>query len=129
MVPAELGQDVLILDEPLPSTTHLEQIVRETFNAAELHEPERPVIDRAVDAYRRLAMSSRGRPGGGVVVVLELGLDLWGAAPIIEQAAEIRNGRFGEGNETGAEDIGGVQNAGTPGSARWHRTSPSRGVH
>ena len=28
-LPQELGQDVLILDEPLPSTSHLEQIVRE----------------------------------------------------------------------------------------------------
>ena len=35
-LPQELGQDVLILDEPLPSTSHLEQIVRETFNAAKL---------------------------------------------------------------------------------------------
>src|ERR1017187_4044202 len=39
-LPQELGQDVLILDEPLPSTSHLEQIVRETFNAASLGEPE-----------------------------------------------------------------------------------------
>ena len=49
-LPPELGQDVLVLDEPLPSTTHLEQIVRETFNAAKLDEPERSVIDKAVDA-------------------------------------------------------------------------------
>jgi hypothetical protein len=43
-LPPELGQDVLVLDEPLPSTSHPEQIVRETFNAAELREPERSVI-------------------------------------------------------------------------------------
>ena len=49
-LPAELGQDVLVLDEPLPSATHLEQIGRETFNAANLGEPERPTIARAVDA-------------------------------------------------------------------------------
>jgi len=54
-LPAELGQDVLVLDEPLPSATHLEQIVRETFHAANLAEPERPVIDKAVDALIGLA--------------------------------------------------------------------------
>ena len=54
-LPQELGQDVLILDEPLPSTTHLEQIVRETFNAANLSEPEHPVIVKAVDALIGLA--------------------------------------------------------------------------
>jgi len=54
-LPQELGQDVLILDEPLPSTSHLEQIVRETFNAANLDEPEHPVIVKAVDALIGLA--------------------------------------------------------------------------
>jgi len=54
-LPQELGQNVLILDGPLPSTSHLEQIVRETFNAAKLSEPERPVIVRAVDALIGLA--------------------------------------------------------------------------
>ena len=40
-LPPELAQDVLVLDEPLPSATHLEQIVRETFKSANLSEPER----------------------------------------------------------------------------------------
>ena len=53
--PPELGQDVLVLDEPLPSTSHPEQIVQETFNAAKLDEPERSVIDKAVDALIGLA--------------------------------------------------------------------------
>jgi hypothetical protein len=46
---------VLVLDEPLPSATHLERIVRETFHAANLAEPERAKIDRAVDALIGLA--------------------------------------------------------------------------
>ena len=54
-LPQELGQDVLVLDEPLPPTSHLEQIVRETFNAPKLVEPERPVIAKAVDALVGLA--------------------------------------------------------------------------
>src|SRR2546427_8364128 len=49
-LPAELGQDVLVLDEPLPSTHHLERIVRDTFKAAELKEPERCLTEKAVDA-------------------------------------------------------------------------------
>ncbi len=54
-LPPELGQDVLVLDEPLPSAAHLERIVRETFHAANLAEPERTKIDRAVDALIGLA--------------------------------------------------------------------------
>jgi hypothetical protein len=39
-LPAELTQDVLALDEPLPSGDDLGRIVRETFKAAELDEPQ-----------------------------------------------------------------------------------------
>ena len=35
-LPEELGQDVLVLDEPLPSIGELERIVQETAEAAEM---------------------------------------------------------------------------------------------
>ena len=107
-LPAELGQDVLILDEPLPSTTHLEQIVRETFNAAELHEPERSVIDRAVDALVGLAAFPAEQALAMSLVKRELDTaDLWERKrQIIEQTPGLSVWRGGET----FEDIGGVQN-------------------
>ena len=107
-LPAELGQDVLILDEPLPSTTHLEQIVRETFNAAELQEPERPVIDRAVDALVGLAAFPAEQALAMSLVKRELDTaDLWERKrQIIEQTPGLSVWRGGET----FEDIGGVEN-------------------
>ena len=104
-----LGQDVLILDEPLPSTTHLEQIVRETFNAAELHEPERPVIDRAVDALVGLAAFPAEQALAMSLVKRELDTaDLWERKrQIIEQTPGLSVWRGGET----FDDIGVVQNA------------------
>src|SRR5664280_1959915 len=108
ILPQELGQDVLILDEPLPSTSHLEQIVRETFNAAELHEPERPVIDRAVDALVGLAAFPAEQALAMSLVKRELDTaDLWERKrQIIEQTPGLSVWRGGET----FEDIGGVEN-------------------
>jgi len=108
-LPTELGQDVLVLDEPLPSTTHLEQIVRETFNAADLHEPERTVIDRAVDALVGLAAFPAEQALAMSLVKRELDTaDLWERKrQIIEQTPGLSVWRGGET----FEDIGGVQNA------------------
>ncbi len=54
-IPPELSQDVLVLDEPLPSEKDLERIVQDTFAAAELQEPEVHVLQQAVDALVGLA--------------------------------------------------------------------------
>jgi hypothetical protein len=107
-LPQELGQDVLILDEPLPSTSHLEQIVRETFNAAELQEPERSVIDRAVDALVGLAAFPAEQALAMSLVKRELDTaDLWERKrQIIEQTPGLSVWRGGET----FEDIGGVEN-------------------
>lgn len=55
--PAELQQDVLVLDEPLPDEEELKAIVKETVSAAEL--PAKVIasidVNRAVDALRGLA--------------------------------------------------------------------------
>lgn len=55
--PAELQQDVLVLDEPLPDEEELKAIVKETVCAAEL--PAKVIasidVNRAVDALRGLA--------------------------------------------------------------------------
>jgi hypothetical protein len=107
-LPQELGQDVLILDEPLPSTSHLEQIVRETFNAANLGEPERPVINKAVDALIGLAAIPAEQALAISLVKRLLDTeDLWERKrQIIEQTPGLSVWRGGET----FEDIGGVEN-------------------
>jgi hypothetical protein len=107
-LPQELGQDVLILDEPLPSTSHLEQIVRETFNAANLSEPERPVIVKAVDALIGLAAFPAEQALAISLVKRQLNTeDLWERKrQIIEQTPGLSVWRGGET----FEDIGGVEN-------------------
>lgn len=107
-LPPELGQDVLVLDEPLPSATHLEQIVRETFHAANLAEPERPMILRAVDALIGLAAFPAEQALAISLVKRQLDTeDLWERKrQIIEQTPGLAVWRGGET----FEDIGGVEN-------------------
>jgi|SRR5439155_1257680 len=51
-LPNELAQDVLVLDEPLPSIDDLKGIVRGVFSDAQLGEPDASVLEKAVDALR-----------------------------------------------------------------------------
>jgi hypothetical protein len=107
-LPPELAQDVLVLDEPLPSTSHLEQIVRETFKSANLTEPERAKIDGAVDALIGLAAFPAEQALAMSLVKRELDTeDLWERKrQIIEQTPGLAVWRGGET----FEDIGGVEN-------------------
>jgi hypothetical protein len=107
-LPQELGQDVLILDEPLPATSHLEQIVRETFNAANLSEPGRPVIVMVVDALIGLAAFPAEQALAISLVKRQLNTeDLWERKrQIIEQTPGLSVWRGGET----FEDIRGVEN-------------------
>ena len=107
LLPPELGQDVLVLDEPLPSTNHLEQIIRETFNAAGLNEPERPVVERAVDALVGLAAFPAEQALAFSLVKRGLDPDdLWERKrQVIEQTPGLSVWRGGET----FEDIGGVE--------------------
>lgn len=54
-LPAELQSDVMVIDEPLPSPEELAAVVRQTFEAAELAEPEEVTVSKAVDALVGLA--------------------------------------------------------------------------
>jgi hypothetical protein len=54
-LPAELAQDVMLLDEPLPDESQLEKIVRDTLAAVGEMEPDAELIARAVDATTGLA--------------------------------------------------------------------------
>jgi hypothetical protein len=107
-LPPEMAQDVLVLDEPLPSTAHLEQIVRETFKSANLTEPECPKIERAVDALIGLAAFPAEQALAMSLVKKELDTeDLWERKrQIIEQTPGLSVWRGGET----FDDLGGLDN-------------------
>lgn len=54
-LPAELAQDALIFDEPLPDAGQLATIVTETYVNAEVAEPDAETIGKATDALVGLA--------------------------------------------------------------------------
>ena len=55
VLPDELTQDVLVLDEPLPAVEDLTRILEETMAAAEVPELETDASEKAVDALLGLA--------------------------------------------------------------------------
>jgi len=58
ILPPELAQDVLVIDEPLPSADVLREIVDQTFAQAKLDTPSKEEEVRAVDALLGLAAFS-----------------------------------------------------------------------
>jgi hypothetical protein len=55
VLPIELQNDAMVIDEPLPSIDDLRQLIPCLFDAAELPPPEPIALDRAVDALIGLA--------------------------------------------------------------------------
>jgi hypothetical protein len=55
VLPVELQNDVMVIDEPLPSADDLRQIIPGMFESAELAPPDGSVVDQAVDALVGLA--------------------------------------------------------------------------
>jgi hypothetical protein len=54
-LPVELQNDVMIIDEPLPSPDDLAQLVADTFESANLPAPAQGMVSKAVDALVGLA--------------------------------------------------------------------------
>ena len=55
VLPVELQNDVMVIDEPLPSAEDLRHIIPGMFESAELAPPDDCVVDQAVDALVGLA--------------------------------------------------------------------------
>ena len=123
-LPPELAQDVLVLDEPLPSAVHLEQIVKETFKSANLTEPERAKIDRAVDALIGLLAFPAEQALAMSLVKQELDTeDLWERKrQIIEQTPGLSVWRGGET----FDDLGGLDNVNLSCVPCWWCVDPPR---
>jgi ATPase family associated with various cellular activities (AAA) len=49
-LPIELQQDLVVLDEPLPTGEELATIVRDTHKSAQLPEPDAAIVEKSVDA-------------------------------------------------------------------------------
>ena len=107
-LPAELQQDVFVMDEPLPSPGDLGAIVRETYAAGKLKAPAADVVEKCVDAVIGLAafpaeqVCAMSLTGAGIDVKA-----LWERKrQVIEQAPGLSVFR---GGETFA-DVGGCGN-------------------
>ena len=116
VMPAELSNDVFMMDEPLPTAVELEAKVRKTFEFAKIEAPPAEVIAKAVDALIGLPMfpseqaaamcvTSEAGKGGQRKGGLDLD-ELWGRKrTIINQTPGLT---IWPGKER-LDDIGGVQ--------------------
>ncbi len=57
-IPEELKQDIIVIDEPLPTPESLQGIIHDQYTAANLEEPDPTTLNQAVDAVRGLASFS-----------------------------------------------------------------------
>ncbi|HEX5482034.1 MAG TPA: hypothetical protein VFZ08_05355 [Terriglobia bacterium] len=107
-LPAELAQDVLVLDEPLTSADHLERIVTGTFHDAGLDEPNDQLLRRAIDALTGLAAFPAEQSLAMSLIKGALDPeDLWERKrQIIEQTPGLAVWRGGET----FDDLGGLEN-------------------
>jgi hypothetical protein len=106
--PAELSNDVLVMDEPLPDATQLAEIVAHAYADAELGEPEPPVVEKAIAAL--LGLSAFAADQVVAMSLTKAGLDLAALRERKRQTIEETPGlSVWRGNEKFA-DIGGLDN-------------------
>jgi hypothetical protein len=108
-LPEELGQDVLVLDEPLPSAEELTAIIEEAHASAKLRTPDVKDVQRSVEALSGLSAFTAEQVTA--MSLTKQGIDkeaLWERKrQTIEQAPGLSVHRGGER----FDDIGGVANA------------------
>lgn len=108
-LPVELQQDVVLIDEPLPTNEQIGEIVREAFKSGGLEAPDESTVTKAVDALCGLAAFPAEQAACMSISPEGLNLeDLW------ERKRKIIEGTPGlsvwRGGET-FEAIGGCENA------------------
>ncbi|HZQ54093.1 MAG TPA: AAA family ATPase [Bryobacteraceae bacterium] len=107
-LPAELFQDALVLDEPLPGPQDLERILFELYRSAGLGSPDEETASKAVDAL--IGLSAFPAEQSAAMCLHKNGLDvaaLWERKRRVIE--EIPGLSIWRGNETFA-DIGGCEN-------------------
>lgn len=110
MLPAELAQDVLLLDQPLPATDDLAKIVVQIHSDAGLAEPNGETVRKATDALIGLAAFPAEQVTAMATSKKRGGIDLDGLwerkRKLIEQTPGLSVWRGGEK----FSDLGGVEN-------------------
>src|ERR1039458_2896725 len=109
VLPTEIQQDVLVLDEPLPNADDLAVIVRKMFKAAKLDDPDDEIVRRATDAT--IGLSAFSAEQAIAMSLTPAGVDFESLSErrfkSIEQTPGLSVYR---GKET-LDDLGGVANA------------------
>jgi hypothetical protein len=108
-LPAEIAQDALPLDEPLPNLSDLAEIVRDVYRSAQLEEPPEETVSKAVDCLCGLAAFPAEQ--AAAMCLTKSGIDfgsLWDTKrSMIEATPGLSVWRGGET----FEEIGGCDNA------------------
>lgn len=108
-LPAELSNDVLVLDEALPTVAQLEPIVKQSFKNEGLQEPTAEVLNKATDALIGLA-AFPAEQAAAMCISKPSGLDLDLLWERKRQAIEqIKGLRVYRGKER-FSDLGGLEN-------------------
>ncbi len=108
-LPAELQQDVLTLDEPLPDREHLAAIVKAIHKSAKIDEPKSEALTKAVDALSGVAAFPAEQ--AAAMSLTPNGLDLNGLWDRKRQMIEATPGLSVNRSGETFDDIGGVENA------------------
>ena len=110
-LPPEIEQDVIVLDEPLPSFADLAEIVKKMFKAAKLDDPSEEVLQRASSAL--IGLSSFAAEQVVAMSLTPSGLDF---EALVERKCKSIEQTPGLSVHRGAEtfeDVGGCENAKT----------------
>lgn len=107
-LPPELAQDVLIIDEPLPTPQELTEIVKSVFESGGLEPPDEKVTHKAVDALSGLAAFPAEQ--ATAMSLSKDGLDIRNLWDRKQQAIEQTPGLSVYKGGEGFDDIGGIQN-------------------
>ena len=109
ILPTELKDDVLVLDEALPTGDELKNVVLQTYDDAKLKRPDEEMLTKAVDALIGLAAFPAEQTMA--MCLTKAGLDtkeLWNRkCQVIEQTPGLSVWKGGES----FEKIGGIKNA------------------
>lgn len=113
ILPTELTSDVLVMDEPLPTTAEIQQTILDTFAFAKIDAPDADVLGKATDALIGLpafpAEQSTAMCLDTKTKVLDIG-ELWAhKRQVIGQTPGLS---IWEGTER-LEDIGGIESVKT----------------
>src|SRR5688572_27115226 len=106
-LPAVISQDVLVLDEPLPTEADLEKVIASVYESADLPAPDEPTRKRAADAL--LGLGAFPAEQSAAMSLTKAGLDMDTLWQRKYQAIEQTGGLSVDRSSESFEDIGGLE--------------------